>query len=80
MAPPTRPPGHSGQKKGLAPTLSMQPRTLVSVEEWEAKAPLGELEIRSINFVKEATERAHSVLDVCSLSLGVYNSATYSAA
>lgn len=35
-----------------------QPKLAITLEDWEAKAPLGEIETRSINLVKEASERA----------------------
>ncbi|KAJ8521822.1 hypothetical protein ONZ45_g1537 [Pleurotus djamor] len=37
--------------------LGPTPAPTISVEEWEAKAPLGELETRSIALIKEASER-----------------------
>ncbi|KAF8072123.1 Sec34-like family-domain-containing protein [Lyophyllum atratum] len=47
-----------GSRRGGAPTqLAMQPKPTISMEEWEAKAPLGELETRSISAIKVASER-----------------------
>ncbi|GLB40619.1 putative sec34-like family protein [Lyophyllum shimeji] len=47
-----------GARRGGAPTqLTVQPKPTISMEEWEAKAPLGELETRSINAIKLASER-----------------------
>ncbi|KAH0584972.1 Conserved oligomeric Golgi complex subunit 3 [Termitomyces sp. J132] len=44
-------------RRGAAPLqLAPQVKPALSVEEWEAKAPLGELEIRSIAKVKSASE------------------------
>lgn len=34
-----------------------QPKPVITLEDWEAKAPLGEIETRSIDLVKEASER-----------------------
>lgn len=41
----------------LPPQLTTQTKHTLSVEEWEAKAPLSDLEIRSINLVKSANEK-----------------------
>ncbi|KAF9445796.1 hypothetical protein P691DRAFT_805193 [Macrolepiota fuliginosa MF-IS2] len=38
------------------PAITPAPKT-ISVEEWEAKAPLGDLELRSINALKAANEK-----------------------
>ena len=37
---------------------SVTPKTTVSVEEWEANAPLGDVETRSVSFVQAASERS----------------------
>ncbi|KAG5221580.1 Golgi transport complex [Salix suchowensis] len=34
-----------------------RPPTVISVEEWESKAPLGELQTRSVALIKEASEK-----------------------
>lgn len=53
------------QRRGAAPVvLTPHPKPMISVEEWEAKAPLGELEIRSINVMKLAGERTPLPLKV----------------
>ncbi|KAG5337160.1 hypothetical protein C0989_010459 [Termitomyces sp. Mn162] len=45
-------------RRGAAPLqLAPQAKPALSVEEWEAKAPLGELEIRSIAKIKSASEQ-----------------------
>jgi hypothetical protein len=44
--------------------LSTQPNPSISVEDWEAKAPLGELETRSVSLIKTASERAPLPLKV----------------
>lgn len=44
------------QRRG-PPQLTTQTKNTLSVEEWEAKAPLSDLEIRSINLVKSANEK-----------------------
>ncbi|KAG6856297.1 hypothetical protein H0H87_005710 [Tephrocybe sp. NHM501043] len=42
----------------MAPTqLAPQPKPTISVEEWEARAPLGDLEIKSIAAIKLASEQ-----------------------
>ncbi|KAF8149366.1 Sec34-like family-domain-containing protein [Crassisporium funariophilum] len=38
-------------------SLTPQPKPTISLEEWEAKAPLGDLQIRSINAIKASTEK-----------------------
>ncbi|KAJ3525095.1 hypothetical protein NMY22_g10717 [Coprinellus aureogranulatus] len=38
-------------------SLGPSPYVALSVEEWEAKAPLGDLEIRSVNAIKKASEK-----------------------
>lgn len=51
-------------------TLSAPPpKPTLSMEEWEAKAPLGELEARSVNLLKAASERSPLPIKVGSLSL-----------
>lgn len=42
-------------------------RKTISVEEWEEKAPLGDLELRSINALKVANEKIPLPLRVCHL-------------
>ena len=37
------------------PTPHAKP--VITMEEWEAKAPLGEVELRSVNLVKAANEK-----------------------
>ena len=46
-------------RRGRAPSLSLtpQPKPTISVEEWEAKAPLSDLHLRSINGIKIACEK-----------------------
>ncbi|EKM54776.1 uncharacterized protein PHACADRAFT_197206 [Phanerochaete carnosa HHB-10118-sp] len=44
------------QPATTAPTP--QPKFAITLEEWEAKAPLGELEMRSVNLLKSASENA----------------------
>ncbi|TRM70359.1 Sec34-like family-domain-containing protein [Schizophyllum amplum] len=48
-----------GASRRGTPTISLttKPKPNISVEEWEAKAPLGEIEIRSVGAVKAASER-----------------------
>ncbi|KAG5642052.1 hypothetical protein DXG03_003723 [Asterophora parasitica] len=45
-------------RRGAPPShITSQPKPTISVEAWEAKAPLGELETRSIAALKAASER-----------------------
>lgn len=39
-------------------SLNAQPKPVVSVEEWEASAPIGDLEVKSVNYIQAASERA----------------------
>ena len=39
-------------------------KPVISMEEWEAKAPLGEAETRSVNLIKGAAEKAALPLKV----------------
>ena len=41
-----------------ATPLTPQPKPVITLEEWEAKAPLGDIEARSVNLLKEASEKA----------------------
>lgn len=52
-------------RRGTTPAhLSIQAKPIISVEDWEAKAPLGDLETRSVNLIKAAGERAPLPLKV----------------
>ena len=44
--------------------LTPQPKPTISVEEWEAKAPLSDLHLRSINAIKLASEKVPLPLKV----------------
>jgi conserved oligomeric Golgi complex subunit 3 len=46
-----------GQRRVVPPTLSPHTKPPISVEEWESKAPLGELETKSVNTLKVASEK-----------------------
>jgi len=51
--------GRTAQRRGTTPIhLSTHPKPVISVEDWEAKAPLGELETRSVSVIKAASEKA----------------------
>ncbi|TFK44055.1 Sec34-domain-containing protein [Crucibulum laeve] len=39
------------------PPLSVQQKQVISIEEWEAKAPLGDVELRSVAAIKAASEQ-----------------------
>ncbi|EPQ56850.1 Sec34-domain-containing protein [Gloeophyllum trabeum ATCC 11539] len=50
----------SAIRRTATPTVnapSPHPKPTITLEEWEAKAPLGELELKSVNAVKAACER-----------------------
>ena len=54
-------------RRGGAPaslSLTPQPKPTISVEEWEAKAPLSDLHLRSINAIKLASEKVPLPLKV----------------
>ena len=54
-------------RRGGAPTslsLAPQPKLTISVEEWEAKAPLSDLHLRSVNAIKLASEKVPLPLKV----------------
>jgi hypothetical protein len=54
-------------RRGGAPTslsLTPQPKLTISVEEWEAKAPLSDLHLRSINAIRLASEKVPLPLKV----------------
>ncbi|KAI0633496.1 Sec34-domain-containing protein [Trametes polyzona] len=39
-------------------TLTSATKPVISVEEWEASAPIGDVEVKSVNYVQAASERA----------------------
>ena len=54
-------------RRGGAPvalSLTPHPKPTISVEEWEAKAPLSDLQLRSINTIKVASEKVPLPLKV----------------
>lgn len=54
-----------GHRRGGAPTApSPHPKPALSVEEWESRAPLGDLEIKSVNVLKTAGEKVPLPLKV----------------
>ncbi|KAF5381998.1 hypothetical protein D9615_004200 [Tricholomella constricta] len=57
-------------RRGPPCQLTSQPKHTISVEEWEAKAPLGELETRSIAAIKAASERTPLPLKFSSYDAG----------
>jgi hypothetical protein len=60
------------QRRGPAPAqLTTQTKNILSVEDWEAKAPLSDLEIRSINLIKIASEKVPLPVKVGNLSSNV---------
>ena len=54
------------KRLGAPGTLTPHAKPAISMEEWEAKAPLGEAETRSVNLVKGAVEKVALPLKVCS--------------
>jgi hypothetical protein len=65
MASSSRPPAQPLQRRG--PAIATQAKNILSVEEWEAKASLSDLEIRSINLIKTASEKTPLPVKVGSL-------------
>ncbi|KAH9949100.1 Sec34-like family-domain-containing protein [Amylocystis lapponica] len=49
--------GSPAKRTGVPTSLTPHPKAVISVEEWEAKAPLGDVETRSVNVIKAASER-----------------------
>lgn len=56
-------PGRRGGAPAPLP-LTPHPKPTISVEEWEAKAPLSDLHLRSINAIKLASEKVPLPLKV----------------
>ena len=54
----------SAERSGAPGTLTPHAKPIISVEEWEAKAPLGGSEARSVNLIKGAAEKAALPLKV----------------
>jgi hypothetical protein len=54
--------GRGAQHRPTPITPTPHPKQVISVEEWEVKAPLGEVEIKSVNLVKAASEKLKSAL------------------
>ncbi|KAH9839058.1 Sec34-like family-domain-containing protein [Rhodofomes roseus] len=48
----------STKRPGAPGTLTPHAKPVISMEEWETKAPLGEVEARSVNLIKAASEKA----------------------
>ncbi|KAF8513130.1 Sec34-like family-domain-containing protein [Hysterangium stoloniferum] len=46
----------TAQRRPQVPTSPPQPKTTISMEDWEAKSPLGELELRSVSSLKPICE------------------------
>jgi conserved oligomeric Golgi complex subunit 3 len=43
-------------RRGTPLSLTPQPKPLISLEEWEAKAPLDDQQLSSVNAIKLASE------------------------
>lgn len=55
----------SALKRSVPPSApSPYPKPAITVEEWELKAPLGDIENKSVNVVKLAAESVPVVLKV----------------
>jgi hypothetical protein len=55
----------TGRRHTVPNSLSSLSRgPVISVEDWEAKAPLGDLQVRSVNLLKTASEKAPLPLKV----------------
>ncbi|GJE92841.1 Sec34 domain-containing protein [Phanerochaete sordida] len=48
----------AARRQPVSAVPTPQPKPVITLEEWEAKAPLGELEARSVNLLKTASENA----------------------
>lgn len=57
----------SRQLQSKRPPAITPARRTISVEEWDAKAPLSDLEVRSVNALKAANEKIPLPLRVCLL-------------
>jgi hypothetical protein len=54
---PLSPSGSTNSHSPTTPKLPGSAQTVISVEEWEAKAPLGALELKSVAVIQAAAER-----------------------
>jgi conserved oligomeric Golgi complex subunit 3 len=53
------------QRRPQGPTtLTPHPKPIISVEDWETKSPLGELQTRSVNALKRVCEERRLPLKV----------------
>lgn len=59
--------GRASNRRGAAPVTISTPRPALSVEEWESRATLGDLAIKSVNALKAAGEIIPLPLKVCLL-------------
>ena len=61
------------RRVGTPSTLLPNPKPALSLEEWEARAPLGDIEIKSINAIKSASENIPLPLKVHPIDYPVPN-------
>lgn len=45
------------RQAGTPSSINPHPKQIISLEEWESKSPLGEIQLKSINALKSATEK-----------------------
>lgn len=59
----------SQRRPAAPPTPILQPKPQISLEEWEAKAPLSDLALKSVAAIKTASERSPLPLKVSTTSV-----------
>ena len=52
-------------KRGTATALMPYAKSIITMEEWETKAPLGDIELRSVNLIKAANDKIPLPSKVC---------------
>lgn len=57
------------QRRAGPTSLTPHPKPIITVEDWELKAPLDELEVRSVGLIRAACEKAPLPLKVSFLSI-----------
>jgi len=55
------------QRRPQTSVPSPHVKPAITMEDWEAKSPLGDLEVRSVNVLKGACEERKLPLKVCTL-------------
>lgn len=57
------------RRPAAPPTPTPQPKPQISLEEWEAKAPLSDLALKSVAAIKAASEKSPLPLKVSQISM-----------